>query len=55
VDFRLRPDLAIHDGGEVLYDPLAWNHALVPAERLAKFHEACHSCGIAMLRRFAPA
>ncbi|WP_246102242.1 FkbM family methyltransferase [Methylobacterium terricola] len=55
VDFRLRPDLAIHDGGEILYDPLAWNHALVPAERLLKFQEACQSCGLAMLRRFVPA
>lgn len=54
LDFRLRPDMAIHDGGEVLHDPQAWNHALVPVERLQKFQEACNSCGLAMLRRFTP-
>ncbi|WP_128564201.1 FkbM family methyltransferase [Methylobacterium crusticola] len=51
MDFRLRPDMAIHDG-EVLFDDAAWNHALVPAERLAKFKEICDSCGLPMLRRF---
>ena len=51
VDFRLRPDMAIHDG-DVLYDVAAWNHALVPVERLGKFLEACNSCGLPMLRRF---
>lgn len=50
VDFRLRPDLAIHDG-ETLADPLAWNHAFVPRERLGKFKEAADSAGIAVLRR----
>lgn len=52
VDFRLRPDLAIHDGGEIMFDPAAWNHALVPSERLQKFQEACDSCAVTMLRRF---
>lgn len=52
LDFRLRPDLAIHDGGEIIYDPQAWNHALVPAERLHKFQEACNSCGLTMVRNF---
>ena len=51
VDFRLRPDMAIHDG-EVLFDDAAWNHALVPSERLAKFKEACDACNLPMLRRF---
>ncbi|WP_265576446.1 FkbM family methyltransferase [Methylobacterium sp. 4-46] len=51
LDFRLRPDLAIHDG-EVVFDELAWNHAFVPAERLEKFKEACDSCGVVMVRRF---
>lgn len=53
VDFRLRPDMAIHDG-EVVFDNLAWNHAFVPRERIAKFKEACDSCGIVMLRRYMP-
>jgi FkbM family methyltransferase len=44
LDFRLRPDMAIHDGG-VMFDHLAWNHAFVPKERLAKFKEAYDSCG----------
>jgi FkbM family methyltransferase len=52
INFRLRPDLAIHDGGEIYFDPQAWNHALVPIERLRKFEEICSSCGVAMLRRF---
>jgi FkbM family methyltransferase len=52
IDFRLRPDMAIHDGGEVLFDAQAWNHALIPIERLLKFQEVCSSCGIPMLRRF---
>lgn len=51
VDFRLRPDMAIHDG-ELLFDNLAWNHAFVPRERIEKFKEACDSCGIVMLRRY---
>ncbi|KQQ32585.1 FkbM family methyltransferase [Methylobacterium sp. Leaf125] len=51
MDFRLRPDMAIHDG-EVLFDNAAWNHALIPRERLAKFKEACDACNMVMLRRF---
>ena len=51
MDFRLRPDMAIHDG-EVIFDNAAWNHALVPRERLAKFKEACDACNMMMLRRF---
>ncbi|TXN79059.1 FkbM family methyltransferase [Methylobacterium sp. WL8] len=51
IDFRLRPDMAIHDG-EVLFDDAAWNHALVPSERLTKFKEACDACNLPMLRRF---
>jgi FkbM family methyltransferase len=51
VDFRLRPDMAIHDG-EVVFDNLAWNHAFVPRERIEKFKEACDSCGILMVRRY---
>ncbi|QRE77048.1 FkbM family methyltransferase [Methylobacterium aquaticum] len=51
LDFRLRPDMAIHDG-EVLFDNAAWNHALVPIERLTKFKEVCDACGLPMLRRF---
>ncbi|AWN48789.1 FkbM family methyltransferase [Methylobacterium terrae] len=51
MDFRLRPDMALHDG-EVLFDDAAWNHALVPVERLAKFREICDSCGLPMFRRF---
>lgn len=52
INFRLRPDLAIHDGGEIQFDNQAWNHALVPIERIQKFEEICSSCGITMLRRF---
>lgn len=51
MDFRLRPDMAIHDG-EVLFDNAAWNHALIPVERLAKFKEICDSCGLPMFRSF---
>ncbi len=51
MDFRLRPDMVIHDG-EVLFDNEAWNHALIPIERLAKFKEICDSCGLPMFRRF---
>jgi FkbM family methyltransferase len=51
MDFRLRPDLAIHDG-EIMFDNMAWNHAFVPIERLTKFKEACDSCGVILLRRF---
>lgn len=51
MDFRLRPDMAIHDG-EVMFDDAAWNHALVPRERLSRFKDACDSCNLAMLRRF---
>lgn len=51
MDFRLRPDMAIHDG-EVMFDNAAWNHALVPRERLSSFKAACDSCNLAMLRRF---
>lgn len=51
MDFRLRPDMAIHDG-EVMFDNAAWNHALVPRERLPSFNAACASCNLAMLRRF---
>jgi FkbM family methyltransferase len=52
ISFRLRPDLAIHDNGEINYDPQAWNHAFVPAERLHRFQEACNSCGVTLVRRF---
>ncbi len=51
IDFRLRADMAIHDG-EVQFDPAAWNHAFVPAERTMRFKEACDSCSLPMLRRF---
>ena len=51
VDFRLRPDMAIHDG-EVVFDNAAWNHALIPAERLAKFKAVCDACDLPMLRRY---
>lgn len=51
MDFRLRPDLAIHDG-DVIFDSAAWNHCLVPRERLQIFKEACDSCGVVMVRRF---
>lgn len=51
IDFRLRPDIAIHDG-DVMFDDTAWNHAFVPVERLDKFREACDSCGLVVLRRF---
>lgn len=51
MDFRLRPDMVIHDG-EVLFDDAAWNHALIPVERLAKFKEICDSCSLPMFRRF---
>ena len=50
LDFRLRPDMAIHDG-EVLFDAAAWNHALVPREKLGRFKEACDSFGLPVLRR----
>ena len=50
IDFRLRPDMAIHDG-EVLFDDAAWNHAFVPVERLTRFKEACDSCNLPVLRR----
>ena len=51
IDFRLRPDMAIHDG-DVLFDNAAWNHAFVPVERLTRFKEACDSCNLSVLRRF---
>ena len=51
VDFRLRLDMAIHDGN-VLFDNSAWNHAFVPEERLSTFKEACDSSGIPILKRF---
>ena len=50
LDFRLRHDMAIHDG-EILFDPAAWNHAFVPREKLARFKEACDSFGLPALRR----
>lgn len=52
MSFRLRPDLAIHDNGEIIYDPHAWNHALVPLEKLHRFQDACNSCGVTLVRRF---
>lgn len=51
LDFRLRPDMAIHDG-EVLFDNAAWNHAFVPSEKLNTFKNICDSCNLQMLRRF---
>lgn len=51
MDFRLRPDMAIHDGA-VMFDNAAWNHALVPRERLPDFKAACDSCNLTLLRRF---
>lgn len=51
VDFRLRPDMAIHDG-EVLFDNSAWNHAFVPSEKLSNFEKICESCNMPMLRRY---
>ena len=51
IDFRLRPDMAIHDG-DVLYDDAAWNHAFVPIERLDKFRESCAACNVLVLRQF---
>ena len=51
IDFRLRPNMAIHDG-DVEFDHSAWNHAFVPLERLGRFKEACDSCSLPMLRRF---
>ncbi len=44
--------MAIHDGEVLFDDDAAWNHALVPSERLNKFKEACDACNLPMLRRF---
>ena len=52
LDFRLRPDMAILDA-EVLFDDQAWNHALVPVERLAHFAAICDACGLPMYKRFS--
>lgn len=51
LDFRLRPDMVLHDG-EVVFDDAAWNHAFVPQERLAVFREACAASGLPMFRRW---
>lgn len=42
IDFRLRPEAAIYSDN-VEHDPLAWNHALVPKDRMDLFAQACEA------------
>lgn len=45
VDIRLQPDRAIV-GDKVRHDPQAWNHLLVPAEKLAATTQILASIGL---------
>jgi len=49
LDFRLRKEVAIFSEA-VEHDPLAWNHAFVPRDRLAEFQAACAAHHIELVR-----
>lgn len=46
VDMRLRPTEAVVSGGGIEFDGDAWNHALVPEEKLAAFGDVLCSVGV---------
>lgn len=49
MDFCLRKEVAIYSD-DVLHDPLAWNHAFVPRERLGLFTSACEAHQLRLVR-----
>lgn len=49
MDFRLRKEVAIY-AETVEHDPLAWNHAFVPRDRLATFENACGAHKVELVR-----
>lgn len=51
IDFRLRPDMAVISP-KVKFDPLAWNHAFVPSERIPVFLDACVAHDIEVVTSF---
>lgn len=51
MDFRLRPDIAIQ-AHRVGFDPLAWNHAFVPPEKMSVFRDACRTHSIEIVTPF---
>jgi FkbM family methyltransferase len=48
IDFRLRKEVAIYSEN-VEHDPLAWNHAFIPRDRLTGFRQACEAHQIALV------
>lgn len=50
VDFRLRPDMVLHDAS-VVFDNEAWNHAWVPREQVRFFIWACEAFKIPVYLR----
>ncbi|ACK51656.1 methyltransferase FkbM family [Methylocella silvestris BL2] len=49
MDFCLRKEVAIYSEN-VAHDPLAWNHALVPRDRLDLFKQACEAHHLRLVR-----
>lgn len=49
IDFRLRKEVAIQSDN-VEHDPLAWNHAFIPRDRLIGFRQACEAHQFALVR-----
>jgi FkbM family methyltransferase len=49
MDFQLRKEVAIYSE-TVEHDPLAWNHALVPRDRVATFEQACGAHHLSLVR-----
>jgi FkbM family methyltransferase len=49
MDFCLRKEVAIFSDS-VGHDPLAWNHAFVPRDRLSLFRQACEAHQIRLVR-----
>ncbi len=49
MDFCLRKEVAIYSDS-VAHDPLAWNHAFIPRDRLSLFLQACEAHQIRLVR-----
>lgn len=49
MDFCLRKEVAIY-ADSVAHDPLAWNHAFIPRDRLGLFRQACEAHEIKLVR-----
>ena len=51
LSFRLRPDAAILSN-YIRYDPLAWNYALIPEDRMPLFRKACFAHQLEIVQPF---